>query len=368
MEKENNPMREYCRHWFPLFLLLFLVSCEEENEKINPIISDYSGSYNIIEFSETLVGNFTPGIYRENEIPEALKEMTYGRLEIDFTYMGGALTSFMPILYYGSINKNDLDDAVEETQFHLVVEIGHYNVIPFPVENLFYTICYDRYPQYCRDTYVPVISGENYTFIIDKRPEGIILQLRQGSKIINSLPSAFFPDSANLFFQDITRKIEQYRGDSLEIVLMVEQGFVGFERGLRTFNGQVPTIRIYQYELSSENCGYEIYGIKNQHFVRQQINYALKDNNFIEGNTIRMLYSFQPYLYEGTSIKPEGEVQSYVVDNLAHDQLMTEILTTENIGYYEIDLETIGEDGGVIHSTPSPFRVWVYPESWAFDY
>jgi hypothetical protein len=77
MEKENNPMREYCRHWFPLFLLLFLVSCEEENEKINPIISDYSGSYNIIEFSETLVGNFTPGIYRENEIPEALKEMTW---------------------------------------------------------------------------------------------------------------------------------------------------------------------------------------------------------------------------------------------------------------------------------------------------
>ena len=320
------------------------------------------------DYSETLIGNFAPGLYRETDIPEALKQMSYGRLEIDFTYMGGALTSFMPIMYYGSINKNEEDNAVEKTQFHLVVEIGHYNVIPFPVENLFYTICDERYPLYCRDTYYPVISGENYTFVIDKRPEGIILQLRRGDEIINSMPSAYFPDSSQLFFRDVTRKIEENRGDSLETILMVAKGFAGFEEGLHTFHGQVPGIRIYRYEPAIQSSGYELYGVKNQHYVRQRINYAIRDNLYGESNTIRMLYSFRPYIYEDALMKPAGEMENFIINDLHHDKQLTDILTTENIGHYDVSLETIGEDGTVIHSTSRPFSIWVYPESWAFDY
>ncbi len=351
-----------------LFFLLVLAGCEKENDKANLIVSDYTGCYRNVEFSETLIGNFTPGIYREADIPDALKQMTHGRLEIDFTYMGGALTSFMPILYYGSINKNEHDNAVEETQFHLVVEIGHYNVIPFPVENLFYTICYDRYPLYCRDTYVPVISGENYTFILDKRPEGIILQLRKGTEIVNSLPSAFFPDSAQLFFRDVTRQIDQHRGDSLETILMVGQGFVGFDRGLRTFNGQVPGIRIYRYELSGQDTGYELYGIKNQHYAAQQVNYSVRDNIFGEGNYIRLKYDFQPYIYESGRMRLNGAKQSSVISDFRHNQPQRYSITPENIGLYEVYLETIGEDDQVLNSTLRPFRIWVYPESWAFNY
>ena len=93
-----------------------------------------------IEFTESLIKEFPPGIYKETDIPEDIKMLTNGRIEIDFRYDGGALNSFMPLLYYGSINKNNNDNAVEETAFHLVVEVGHYTVIPLPVEYLFYTI------------------------------------------------------------------------------------------------------------------------------------------------------------------------------------------------------------------------------------
>ena len=123
MAKENNPVAGYRKYLLFLLFIPLLFGCENENDGPDPIISNYTGSYRSVEYSETLVGNFTPGVYRESEIPETLKQLAYGRLEIDFTYMGGALTSFMPILYYGSINKNESDNAVEETQFHFVVEM-----------------------------------------------------------------------------------------------------------------------------------------------------------------------------------------------------------------------------------------------------
>jgi hypothetical protein len=361
-------MRGQGRYWVFLCFLLVFSSCEKENDKTDFIISDYTGSYRNVEYHETLIGVFMPGIYREDNIPEALKQMTHGRLEIDFTYMGGALTSFKPILYYGSVNKKENDNAIEETQFHLVVEIGHYNVIPFPVENLFYTICYDRYPVYCRDTYLPVIAGENYTFVLDKRPEGIILQLRKGPEIVSSLPSAFFPDSAQLFFRDITQQIDEHRGDSLESVLMVAQGFVGFDRGLRTFDGQVGGIRVYRYELPEQDTGFELYGIKNQHFANQQVNYSVRDNNFSGSNYIRMKYDFQPYLYEGGHLIPNGPEESEVITEFRNGQSETYQITTENIGLYELYLESIDEDDQVVHSTRQAFNIWVYPETWAFEY
>jgi len=353
---------------FLLLLFVTFVGCEKEMNDENWIISNYSGSFKNIEFSETLIQNFSPGIYSEEDIPNDLKQLSLGRIEIDFKYNGGALSSFMPILYYGSINKNNNDNAIEETQFHLVVEIGHYNVIPNPVENLFYTICYDRYPLYCRDTYIPIISGEDYTFILDKRPEGIILQLKKGTEIINSFPSAYFPDSSQLFFKDVTLQIEENKGDSLETILMVGKGFVGFDKGIHDFNGQVSGVKIYKYTLSELNSGFEIRNVKNQHFEKQQVNYSIKDNLFGEGNDINMKYDFWPYIYENGIIKPNGNMQSTESIKMANNQSLMYHITSGNIGLYKIYLETVDKDNQILNATTKPFEIWVYPKEWEFDY
>ena len=355
-------------NFFLLLLFILLIGCEKEKDEENWIISNYSGSFKNTEFSETLIQDFSPGIYSEEDIPDDLKQLTFGRMEIDFKYNGGALTSFMPILYYGSINKNNNDNAVEETQHHLVVEIGHYNVIPNPVENFFYTICYDRYPLYCRDTYIPVISGKNYTFILDKRPEGIILQLKKGTEIINSFPSAYFPDSSQLFFKDVTCKIDQIRGDSLEMIMMVGKGFVGFDKGLHDFNGQVTGIKIYKYTLSESNTGFEIVHVKNQHFENQQVSYYIKDNNHGEGNYIKMKYDFWPYIYENAIIKPNGAMQSSEPKKIVNNQSLIYNITSKNIGLYKVYLETVNSSNQILNSTVQPFEIWVYPKEWEFDY
>jgi len=355
-------------NFFLFLLFIILIGCEKEKDDENWIISNYSGSFKNIEFSETLIQNFTPGIYREEDIPGDLKQLALGRIEIDFKYNGGALTSFMPILYFGSINKNNNDNAVEETQFHLVVEIGHYNVIPFPVENLFYTICYNRYPLYCRDTYIPVVSGENYTFILDKRPEGIILQLKKETEIVNSFPSAFFPDSSQLFFKDVTLQIDKNKGDSLETILMVGKGFVGFDRGLHDFNGQVSGVKIYKYTLTESSTGFEMMRVKDQHYEKQQVNYYIKDNLYGEGNYINMKYDFWPYIYENGIIKPNGNIQSSESKKILNNQSLTYKITSENIGLYRVYLETINKDNQILNSTVKPFEIWVYPKEWEFDY
>ncbi len=351
-----------------IFLSALIIACEKEKDEESWIPDNYQGSYKNIDYSETLIQNFSPGIYTENEIPADLKQLTYGRIEIDFTYNGGALTSFMPILYYGSINKNSSDNAVEETQFHLVVEIGHYNVIPFPVENLFYTICYHRYPLYCRDTFIPMISGENYTFILDKRPEGIILQLKEGEDIINTFPSAFFPDSSQLFFRDVTRQIELNRGDSLNSILMIGKGFVGFEKGLHEFNGQVSGVKIYKYTLSESLSGFEMMHIRDQHVERQQLNYSVKDNLYGEGNSIRMKYDFRPYVYTNGVLTPSGEIETSEPKILINNHSLTYQVTSQNIGLYKVYLETVNQQNQLLNSTVKPFEIWVYPDEWAFDY
>ena len=204
-----------------IYLLLFISvliadSCKKVSNTDNWIISDYSGTYKNIEYTESLVKEFATGIYEENAIPEDIKQLQYGRIEIDFQYNGGGLISFMPLFYYGSMNKNNSDNDVEEPKFHIAIEIGHYNVIPFPVEYLFYTISTFREPQYCRDTYSPVITGGNYTFIVDKKPEGMILQLKRGGNILNIFPHAFFPDSTQMFFKDVSAYIDRNKGDSLK--------------------------------------------------------------------------------------------------------------------------------------------------------
>ncbi|HEC45041.1 MAG TPA: hypothetical protein ENI20_19715 [Bacteroides sp.] len=358
------------RKLYFLFFTIFIIftGCEKEKVDENWIISNYSESFKNIEFSETLIQNFSPGIYLEEDIPDDLKQLTFGRIEIDFKYNGGALTSFMPILYYGSINKNDDDNAVEETQFHLVVEIGHYNVIPYPVENLFYTICSHRYPLYCRDTYIPVISGESYTLVLDKRPEGIILQLKKGTEIINSFPSAFFPDSSQLFFKDVTQQIDKNKGDSLKTILMIGKGFVGFDKGLHDFNGQVSGVKIYKYTLSESSTGYEMINVKNQHFENQQVNYSIKDYLYGEGNYINMKYDYWPYIYENGILKPDGNIQSSESKRILNNQSLIHQITSENIGLYKLYLETINEDNQILNSTDKPFEIWVYPKEWEFDY
>ena len=159
--------KKVCLHYKFKYLLSWLYqqtllsSCKKDANFDNWIISNYSGTYKNIGYSENLIREFTTGIYEDNNIPEDIKQLQYGRIEIDFQYNGGGLIYFMPLMYYGSINKNNNDDAVEEPKFHIAIEIGHYNVIPYPFEYLVYTISTFRQPKDSRDTFWPWITGEN---------------------------------------------------------------------------------------------------------------------------------------------------------------------------------------------------------------
>lgn len=353
---------------FLLCSFVFLTNCKKDTNNDNLVISNYNGSYKNIEFSESLLKEFTPGIYEENEIPEDLKQLTHGRIEIDFRYDGGGLVYFMPLFYYGSINKNNNDNAVEEPKFHLAIEIGHYNVIPTPVEYLFYTICTFNYPQYCRDTYLPITSGENYTVVIDKRPEGMILQLKQGDSIINIFPHAFFPDSIQMFFKDVTSYTDMHKGDSLKKVLMVGKGFAGIDKGIHDFNGQVSSVRIYKYIISGENPEYELQKVRNQHSENQQVNYTIKDN--LNGDDKRILakYEFWPYKFESGVLLPNGEMKTGESKKIPNNKLQTYNIVIKDIGFYKIQLQTFDTEGNILGSTVKPFEVWVYPKEWEFEF
>jgi hypothetical protein len=358
-------------HWsliFLLFCIVFLPNCSEERDYNDWTVSNYSGSYKNIEYGENLIREFAPGIYREEDIPEDVKQLSLGRIEIDFSYDGGGLNSFMPLLYYGSINKNSNDNAVEETAFHMVVEIGHYNVIPLPVEYLFYTISTYRQPQYCRDTDWPVITGVNYTFVIDKRPEGILLQLWEGQNLINVFPHAFFPDSTKMFFQDVTSYIDRNKGDSLEEVLMIGHGFAGIDGGLHEFNGHIASLRIYKYILSGTSSGYELEGIRNQHAENQKVSYIARDNGYGNDKYIRMKYEFRPYKYESGVLIPNGDLQQGESDKTANNRSLTYFVKPGNIGFYKVQLQTVNEEGEILNSTSTPFGIWVYPKEWNFEF
>jgi hypothetical protein len=353
---------------FLLFCLAILANCSKDPNDNEWTISNYTGSYKNFEFSESLIKEFTPGIYSEADIPDDIKLLTYGRIEIEFRYDGGALNSFMPLLYYGSINENNNDNAVEEPAFHLVVEVGHYNVIPLPVEYLFYTISTFRQPQYCRDTFWPVTAGVNYTLIIDKRPEGIILQLKEGKNLINVFPHAFFPDSSLMFFKDVTSHIDMNKGDSLKKVLMIGKGFTGFDKGIHEFNGEIASLRIYKYILSGASPEYELKGVRNQHTENQKISYMAKDNFYSNDKYIIMQYEFWPYKFESGELVPDGEMQSGESDNIANNQFLTYYLKHSNIGLYKVYFQTVNEDGNILSSSTKPMDIWVYPKEWEFDF
>jgi hypothetical protein len=351
-----------------LFTIAFLVKCSKDPDDEEWIINNYDGSYRNIEFNASLIREFTSGIYKESDISDDIKQLTFGRIEIDFRYDGGALHSFMPLLYFGSINKNNSDNAFEEPAFNLVVEIGHYNVIPQPVEYLFYTISTFHQPQYCRDTFLPIEAGVNYTFVVDKRPEGIILQLKEGEKLINVLPHAFFPDSSLMFFTDVTSYIDANKGDTLEKVLMVGQGFAGFDRGLHEFNGKVASLRIFKYNLSGNSPEYELERVRNQHTENQQVSYIAKDNIYGNDKYIVMKYEFWPYNYESGVLIPNGAMQSGESDRTVNSQIMTYYLKQSDIGFYKVYLQTVNEEGEILGSTTKPFDIWVYPKEWDFEF
>ena len=96
----------------PFILLLgaLLSNCTKEGEEPDWIESTYSGSYKNITYTESVAGEYGPGIYKGDQIPADIMHMEYGRIEIDFRYNGGGLTYFAPLFYYGSMNKNDDDD------------------------------------------------------------------------------------------------------------------------------------------------------------------------------------------------------------------------------------------------------------------
>jgi hypothetical protein len=353
-----------------LFLLIvaLVCSCKKDANPVNWVDSNFSGTYKNAEYSENLVREFTTGIYNESAIPEDIKQLQFGRIEIDFQYAGGGLNYFMPLLYYGSINKNNNDDEVEEPKFHMAVEIGHYNVIPFPVEYLFYTLSTFRQPQYCRDTFSPVISGRSYTFIIDKKPEGVILQMKSGTNILNIFPHAFFPDSSQLFFKDITAYIEQNKGDSLKKVLMVGKGFAGIEKGIHNFNGQVSSVRIIKYSVSNPDSGYELKQVRNQHSENQHLIYTANDKLSGNDKFIVLKYQFYPYKYITGELIPTGEMQTGESAKMKNDQSTSCYLKSSDIGFYKVSIFTVGNDGNILRSTAKPFEIWVYPSDWKFDF
>lgn len=354
---------------FTYFLLIITVlvnGCKKDADTDNRILNDYSGTYKNIEFSESLVKEFTTGIYEENVIPEDVKQLQYGRIEIDFQYNGGGLVYFMPLFYYGSINKNGNDNETEEPKFHIAIEIGHYNVIPFPVEYLFYTVSTYRQPQYCRDTFSPVITGGNYTFIVDKRPEGMVLQLKKGAKLLNVFPHAFFPDSAQIFFRDISSYIDHNKGDSLKTVLMVGKGFAGIEKGIHDFNGQVTSLRVIKYFISNTYSGYELKNVRNQLLENQQINYTAIDNLSGADKSLVLKYQFYPYKFVDGELIPDGEMQTVESAKMQNNQSANYYLKSSDIGFYKVNICTIGKESNVLRSTSKPFEIWVYPKEWDF--
>jgi hypothetical protein len=355
-----------------IYLLLLITGlvcrCEKDANTDNWIINNYSGTYKNIEYSESLVKEFSTGIYEENAIPEDIKQLQYGRVEIDFQYYGGGLIYFMPLFYYGSMNKNNLDDYSEEPKFHIAIEIGHYNVIPFPVEYLFYTLSTFRQPQYCRDTYSPLISGGNYTFIIDKKPEGMILQLKKGEKILNIFPHAFFPDSSQMFFRDISSYIDHNKGDSLKKVLMVGKGFAGIDKGIHDLNGQVTSLRIIKYTISNTDSGYELKNVRNQHTENQKVIYTAHDNLFGNDKFLILKYQFYPYKFVEGELIPEGEMQTGESAKMQNDQTANCYLKTSDIGFYKVNICTVDKDNNILRSSVSPFKIWVYPKEWNFEF
>jgi hypothetical protein len=356
---------------FTYFIFLIaglLYGCKKEDNPQDWQVSNYSGTYKNTEYSENLVGEFAAGIYDENSIPDDIKQLQYGRIEIDFQYNGGGLDYFMPLFYYGSINKNNNDNNAEEPKFHIAIEIGHYNVIPFPVEYLFYTISTFRQPQYCRDTFSPVISGGNYTFIVDKKPEGMILQLKRGENILNIFPHAFFPDSSQMFFKDVSSYIDRNKGDSLKKVLMVGKGFAGIDKGIHDFNGQVTSLRIIKYTITNPDSGYELKQVRNQHTENQQVNYSIHDNLFGNDKFIQLKYHFYPYKYTDGELIPGGEMQTGELSEMQNGQSASSFLKSTDIGFYLVNIYTIDKDKNILRTTTKPFEIWVYPKEWDFEF
>jgi hypothetical protein len=360
-----------CRNRYYFYLLLaaiILNACQKDPFENTSIDSQYSGSYKNIGYTTTFLKEYKPGIYLESEIPREIRHLTYGRIEISFRYDGGGITSFMPLFYYGSMNKNKDDDAVEKTKFHLAVEIGHYNVIPVPLDYLFYFISSFRKPDYCRDSWCPIITGVDYTLSIDKRPEGIILQLKKGDTIINAFPHAFFPDSAQMFFNDVSSYIHNNMGDSLQTVLMVGKGFVAFDKGLHEFHGQVSTVRIYAYNITQTLPEYELNNVKNQLSENQELHYSLIDDEAGTDKFIQLNYEFWPYNYSSEGLIPSGHKQSGQSNLILNKLSQTVILSNEEIGFYKLNIQTLDDQGNILKSSHYPFEIWVYPREWYFKF
>lgn len=356
---------------FTYLLLLsagLVCSCEKNEDPGDWIKSNYSGTYTNTEYSENLIGEFSAGIYEDKAITDEIKQLKYGRVEIDFQYNGGGLIYFMPLFYYGSVNKNNYDDDAEEPKFHMAIEIGHYNVIPFPVEYLFYTISTFRQPQYCRDTFSPVITGEDYTLIVDKKPEGMILQLKNEKNILNIFPHAFFPDSSQLFFNDITSYTDRNKGDSLKNVLMVGKGFAGIDKGIHDFNGQVTSLRIFKYTITNPDSGYELKHVRNQHTENQQVIYTARDKTFGNDKFLILKYQFYPYKFLEGELIPGGEMQTGESAKMQNDQSASCYLKSSDIGFYKVNICTIDKDNNILRSSVHPFEIWIYPKEWDYEF
>jgi hypothetical protein len=233
---------------------------------------------------------------------------------------------------------------------------------------LFYTLSTFREPQYCRDTFSPVITGGNYTFIVDKKPEGMILQLKKGTNILNIFPHAFFPDSTQFFFKDITSYIDRNQGDSLKKVLMVGKGFAGIEKGIHDLNGHVTSLRIIKYTISDHDSGYELKQVRNQHTENQQVIYTAADNLFGNDKFIILKYQYYPYKFIAGELIPAGDMKTGESDKMRNGQSATCYLKSTDIGFYKINIYTIDNNNSILRSSVKPFEIWVYPKEWDFEF
>jgi hypothetical protein len=196
----------------------------------------------------------------------------------------------------------------------------------------------------------------------------MILQLKKGEKLLNIFPHAFFPDSSQMFFRDISSYIDRNKGDSLKKVLMVGKGFAGIDKGIHELNGQVTSLRVIKYTISNTDSGYELKNVRNQHSENQKVIYTANDNLFGNDKFITLKYQFYPYKFVAGELIPSGEMQTGESVKMKNDQLASCYLQSSDIGFYKVNISTIDKDNNILRTSTKPFEIWVYPKEWDFAF
>lgn len=151
-------------------------------------------------------------------------------------------------------------------------------------------------------------------------------------------------------------------------VRIISRNIAGIERGLHDFNGEVSSVRIYNYTLSDEAYPYELLRVRNQHTANQHITYGIRDNRYDDDQYLMLQYEFWPYSYESGKFMQEGDRQIAELDKVRNNEPLNCNIDAEAMGFYKIRLQTLDEAGNLLGSTKQPFEIWVYPVEWNFEF